>query len=92
MTKDGKDDKIPHPQDESLRLAIEEAKILTQRRIDGILQRSPPSLERIEALTAASRGFYLEAMERKRKRNRKQLAGLLGALAVIAGIWYNWFK
>ncbi len=82
------EDKHQGKEDESAQLLIEQ----TKRRIEEILQRPPPSIERIEELSAASRRFYLESMERKRKRERKQLAAVLAVLIAPAAVWYRWFR
>lgn len=63
-----------------------------RRRVEGVLQRSPPTLERTNELAAAAREFYLHAIERRRKQEREQLVRLICIILGLAGVWYLWPK
>jgi hypothetical protein len=57
--------------------------------IDRILQRSLPTEERSDELSRAAREFYLQAMKKKHRHERKEL-GLCIAVLVIVVLFVVW--
>lgn len=55
--------------------------------IERILTRGPISLERTEELSIAAKEFYLQAMERKRRRQRKELVMCAGVVILGVVTW-----
>ncbi|KAK3998027.1 hypothetical protein QBC44DRAFT_354467 [Cladorrhinum sp. PSN332] len=71
---------------EKLRLA-EEAAARVREEIDRILTRGPISEQRIEELSAVARQFRRQAMDRRRRQQRKELAICVGVVVVGMLVW-----
>lgn len=57
------------------------------RRIEEILQRAPPTPERLEELAAAAREFYASAMK-KHEREKRQFLVSAVLVALLGVAWY----
>jgi len=58
------------------------------RRIEEILQRPPPTPERLEELAAAAREFYAVAMKEKHEREKRQFLVSAVLVALLGVAWY----
>ncbi|KAK4466090.1 hypothetical protein QBC42DRAFT_247989 [Cladorrhinum samala] len=74
------------PEADEVRLGTEMADLLRDD-IDRILTRGPISPERTEELSIAAKEFYLQAMERKRSRRRKEWAMCAGVVMLGVVTW-----
>ncbi|KAK5662506.1 hypothetical protein OQA88_8418 [Cercophora sp. LCS_1] len=67
------------------RKLAEETDARIRQQINEILQRPPPTPERLEELQEISKRFYDMAMERKRKERRRQLTWVAAFVVAASG-------
>lgn len=74
------------------RLEAEQAAERVRQDIERILQRGPLSEERMEELSIAAEEFYRQSMERRRKRQLRELAIAAGVFLVALVAWWAWWR
>ncbi|KAK4675199.1 hypothetical protein QC764_0075520 [Podospora pseudoanserina] len=74
------------------RLEAEQAAERARQDIERILQRGPLSEERMEELSIAAEEFYRQSMERRRKRQLRELAIAAGVFLVALVAWWAWWR
>lgn len=58
------------------------------RRLEEILQRPPPTPERLDELAVAAREFYASAMKEKHEKEKRQFLVSAVLIALLGVAWY----